>query len=150
MRALYLLPALLLVAACGEKEATEEVVPETTAPAALTAAAVSGTWTGMTMTEGVADSTTWTATSTSDSTGTLTLPGIPDPVGYTVMFDADSAIFTTFPFVDPSRDDGMMVKERSVGRLQADGQMVGSYELMLVGSDSVIARGTWHGSRAPM
>ncbi len=67
-----------------------------------------------------------------------------------MMFDADSVVFTSFPFVDPAREDGMMVKWRSVGHLQADGQLTGTVETMLVGSDSVVARGTWHGSRAPM
>jgi hypothetical protein len=152
MRSLLLVPALLLAAACGEKAAPEEMTPEAPpAPAALTAADLSGTWSGMTMASGT-DSVTsrWTVTLTSDTTGTLTQEGMPEPVGFAIMFDADSSVATSFPFVDPSRGDDMMVMWRSVGRRQADGQIGGTVENMVVGSNEVFARGEWHMTKAPM
>jgi hypothetical protein len=152
MRSLLLVPALLLAAACGEKAAPEEMTPEAPpAPAALTAADVAGSWNGMTMAAGT-DSVTnrWTSTSTSDTTGTLTMEGMADPVGFTTMFDADSMVATSFPYVDPAREDGMMVMWRSVGRRQADGQIGGTVETMVVGTNEVVARGEWHMTKAPM
>lgn len=151
MRALLLLPVLMFATACGEKAETEETMPEVTAPAALTAADLSGTWTGMTMASGT-DSVTarWTVTLTSDTTGLLTQEGMPEPVAFTIMFDADSSIATSLPFVDPTREDGMMVMWRSVGRRQADGQIGGTAENMVVGSNEAYARGDWHMTKAPM
>jgi len=149
MRSLLLVPALLLAAACGEKAAPEETAPP--APAALTAADVAGTWTGMTMAEG-SDSVVarWTTTSTSDTTGSLTYEGSTESIGYTTMYDADSMVVTSFPYIDPAREDGMMVMFRSVGRLDATGQLVGTAEMMVVGSTDVISRSTWHATKAPM
>jgi hypothetical protein len=151
MRSLLLLPALLLAAACGEKAAPEETVPEVIAPAALTAADLSGTWAGTTMAPGT-DSVTsrWTVTLTSDTTGTLVDEAVPDPVGFAIMFDADSSVATSLPYVDPTREDGMMVMWRSVGRRQADGSMGGTVENMVVGTNEVVARGDWQMTKAPM
>lgn len=152
MRSLLLLPALLLATvACGEKADTEEAMPEAAAPAMLTAADVAGTWNGMTMAAGTDSVTnTWAATSTSDTTGTLTMEGMADPIGYAVMLDADSMVATSFPYVDPTREDGMMVMFRSVGRLDATGQLVGTSQTMVVGSNEVVATGSWHATKAPM
>ncbi len=152
MRSLLLVPALLLAAACGEKAAPEEMTPEAPpAPAMLTAAQVSGSWTGMTMAAGT-DSvvSNWTSTSTSDTSGTLVLEGIADPIGYTTMMDADSMVVTSNPYVDPAREDGMMVMFRSVGRLADDGRLVGTVQTMVVGTNDVVATGDWHATKAPM
>lgn len=151
MRSLLLVPALLLATACGEKAAPEETVPEVTAPAALTAAALSGSWTGMTMATGT-DSvvSNWTSTATSDTSGTITIEGIADPINYMTMMAADSAIFTSNPYLDPSRPDGMMVMFRSVGRLDADGRLVGTVQTMVVGTTDVVATGNWHATKAQM
>ncbi len=151
MRALLLLPALMFATACGEKDAPEETMPEVIAPAALTAADVAGGWTGMTMAPG-SDSvvSNWTVSSTSDSTGTMTIVGMAEPIMYTWMVNADSLVATSMPYVDPAREDGMMVKWRSVGRMDADGGMTGTSQTMVVGSDSVVATGRWHMNRTPM
>lgn len=151
MRAtLLLVPALLIACSGGDAAPADEAMPEeATAPAALTAADVAGSWSGMTMAEG-SDSVAarWTVTSTSDTTGTLTYEGSTEAIGYTARFDGDSMMVESFPYVDPAREDGMMVKFRSVGRLQADGQLAGTAQTMIVGSDSVVSRSTWHASRA--
>ena len=150
MRSLLLVPALLLAAACGGEAAPEETV-EVTAPAALTAADLSGTWTGMTMASGT-DSvvSNWTSTATSDTSGTITIEGMADPIAYMTMMDADSAVFTSNPYVDPAREDGMMVMFRSVGRIAADGRLMGTTQTMVVGTNEVVATGDWHGTKAPM
>ena len=151
MRSLLLVPALLLAAACGEKAAPEEMPPEVIAPAALTAMDVAGTWNGMTMAAGTDSVTaTWTSMSTSDTTGTLTQEGMAEPVNYAVMFDADSMVATSFPFVDPTRSDDMMVMWRSVGRMADDGRLVGTVQTMVVGTNDVVATGDWHATKAPM
>ncbi len=151
MRSLLLVPALLLAAACGEKDAPEEMPPEVTAPAALSAANISGSWSGMTMASGT-DSvvSSWTSTATTDSTGVLVFEGATDSIPYSTMFDADSAVFTSNPYIDPAREDGMMVMWRSVGRLQADGQLRGTVQTMVVGTTDVVDTGDWHATRAPM
>lgn len=151
MRALLLLPVLMFATACGEKAETEETMPEVTAPAALTAADLSGTWNGMTMAAGT-DSvvSNWTSVATSDTTGSITVEGIPDTINYTTMMDADSAVFTSNPYVDPAREDGMMLMWRSVGRIDAEGRLVGTVQTMVVGTNEVVATGDWHATKAPM
>ena len=64
----------LLLAACAGGDKAAETTEEATGPAALTAAAVAGTWNG-TSTAAGSDSvlSTWTITMTSDSTVSTTV-----------------------------------------------------------------------------
>ncbi len=137
----------LLLAACAGGEKTPET--SETAPAALTAANLSGTWTGSSMAPG-SDSvlSTWTITMTSDSTGTFAMAGAPD-LAYAVVFDGDSAIATSGSYVDPNIGTDLIMWQ-SIGRLDATATFGGTFTTMLAAQhDSVVARGTWRATKNP-
>lgn len=142
-----LLCTLLLAACAGGDKAAETT--DDAAPAALTAAAVSGTWAGTSSAAGT-DSvmSTWTITMTGDSTGTFSVAGQPD-VPYSVIFSGDSSIATSASYVDPAVGTDMVMWE-SIGRLDAAGTFSGTFTTMLAANhDSVLMRGTWRATKAP-
>jgi hypothetical protein len=139
----------LLLAACAGGDKAAETTEEATGPAALTAAAVAGTWNG-TSTAAGSDSvlSTWTITMTSDSTGTFAMAGAPD-LPYTVVFGGDSAIATSASYVDPNLGTDMVMWQ-SIGRLDSTGTFGGTFTTMLAANhDSVVARGNWKATKAP-
>lgn len=148
-----LLCTILLAACAGGEKAP--ATGDTTTPAApappppLTAAQITGTWNGTSKLAGT-DSVagTWTATTTSDSTGTYTEPG-QKAVKYTTVLSGDSMIVTSEPHVN-----AMMGKAKvmwvSVGRLDASGNLVGTGVTMLAEKhDSVLGRVTWTATKKP-
>ncbi len=144
MRVSLICTVLLAACAGGEK------APEAPAgPAALTAADMAGTWSGSTKVAGTDSvASTWTSTSTSDSTGTITIGDQP-PVAYTVILSADSMVATSATFIDPAIGTEMLMWQ-SVGRLEAPGVLVGTVTTMLAAKmDSVVARGTWRATKNP-
>jgi len=150
MRTPLLCTILLAACAGGEKApATGDSTPPAAPapPPALTAAQVTGSWSGTSKLAGT-DSvvSTWTATTTSDSTGVFAEPGQKD-VKYTTVLSGDSMIVTSEPHVAP-----MMGKAKvmwvSVGRLDASGALVGTGVTMLAEKhDSVLGRVTWSATK---
>lgn len=152
MRRLFLLAAVLV--ACSKAETPP---PDTAAamapapPANLTAADLKGTWTGMSKAPG-SDSVTnrWTVTSTSDSTASLTYEGSKTKIALATVFDADSFVTTSAPFVPPGAKKGASkVMFRSVGRIQS-GQIVGLSTTMLATKhDSIVGTNTFTATKTP-
>jgi hypothetical protein len=149
---------LALLCACAPKEeaktdtaaAAPAMAPAPATPAPLTAAAVAGGWNGTSMAEG-SDSVTlrWTTTSTPDGGGQLVYEGGKDTVPYTRIFDADSMVATSSPFVRPGDKTKTKVMFRSIGRLQGD-KLVGTSATMLASKpDSVISRSHWEATKQP-
>jgi hypothetical protein len=148
---------ILLVAAvaCAKTETpatdTAATAMAPAAPAALTAADLTGTWTGMSMAEG-SDSVTnrWTVVRTTDSTSKIIMEGSADSIAMTIRYDADSMVATSAPFTDPNLPKGApQVTFRSVGRMK-DGKLVGTSMAMLASKpDSVVTRSRWEATRTP-
>lgn len=137
---------LAVVLACGQAEQPATDTAAMAAPAALTPADVSGTWSGTTMTEGDTAAVRWTAISATGTEGKLVFEGATDSVSYTATFDADSFIVTTVPYADPSMQ-GAQVTTRAVGRL-VGGKLVGTATTMLASQpDSVVARARWESTK---
>lgn len=148
MRKFLLLPFLL--AACATERPADDTTaaaPATAAPAAtLTAADLSGTWRGMSYAAG-SDTATgrWTVTSLDDTSSQIVYEGAEQPIRFSTTFDADSMIAVSEPYPDPERN-GMMVRFRSVGRLQGD-RLAGTSELRAAEGDSVLQTGRWEATR---
>jgi hypothetical protein len=138
------------VAACGPAEqATTDTPAMAAGPAPLTAADVSGTWTGTTMPE-VGDSILRRWTVTGDGMqAKFVEQGTTDTVMTTATFDADSMILTSAPHVDKRLPGSPTVTFRSVGRLTGD-QLAGTALILLASKpDSVLMRVRWQATKAP-
>ena len=151
MKRLLLLAALL--AACAKTETpkvdTTAVAPAVAAPAPLTTADVSGTWTGMNMAEG-SDSVLnrWTVESANGTDGKLTFQGVKTSVSFTSVLAGDSLVATSAPFTNPATPKAPQVTFRSVGRMK-DGKLVGTSVTMLAAKpDSIVQRSRWEATRA--
>ena len=149
MRNAFLLA--LAVVACSTKDAPVTDSAAGTAapatPAQLTAADITGSWTGMTMPQG-SDSVTnrWTTIHDTDSTGRIISENSPDTIMYSVVFDADSMIATSKPYTMTASPKAPVVF-RSVGRLK-DGKLVGTNTITLAAKpDSVVARSHWEATK---
>lgn len=150
MRKLLLLP-LVLWACGGAKEA-----PPAEAAAALTAADVTGTYVGSTMAEGT-DSvlTTWTVRVTANAAGGLdgkivndATPN--DTVAFVMTVSGDSALGVSVPYTDPMAPAGSpQMAWTSVARPGAGNAWSGSLAIMIAGTDSVVQRAHWAGTRTP-
>ena len=155
MRKAALLLAATLVA-CSTNDASKTdsaagtVAANTpAAPAPLTAADVAGTWTGTSKAAGT-DSIVnrWTSIRDSDTAGKLVSDNTKDTISYTVVYDADSMIATSKPFVTTAAPKTQVVFV-SVGRLK-DGKLVGTSTTTLAAKpDSVISRVNWEATRKP-
>ena len=145
----------LAVVACSKAEtpatdsATAADAPPP-APAALTAADVSGTWNGTSKREGTDSIVTFTILNTTDSTGKFVLANSKDTTATTMKFDADSVIVTSAAYRDPlSPKNAPKVTFRSVGRMR-DGKLVGTAMISPVTKpDTVVARINWEATKAP-
>ncbi len=153
MRKVFLLA--LAVVACSTKDASTTdsaagtVPPPPAAPARLTAADVAGTWSGTTMAE-TTDSVTnrWTSIRDTDSTSKLVFENSKDTVRYSVVYDADSMVATSKPYMSTTTPKTQVVF-RSVGRLK-DGKLVGTATTMLAAKpDSIIRRGRFEATKQP-
>lgn len=148
MKKALLLAAFVVACAPSEKAATD--TPAMAAPAALTAADLAGTWTGTSWIEGT-DSVAgrWTVTSADGVGGKIVFEGQADSVAYTTTFDADSAVFTSSVYADPTLPNKPQVTFRAVGRL-VGGKAVGTTALLLASKpDSVVGRVRWESTKAP-
>jgi hypothetical protein len=152
-----MLLAALVVAACSKEEApavdsAATAAPPPAAPAALTAADVSGTWTGTIKGEGDTTVTRFTVVSAvpGDSVGKFVAEGSKDTVTFTTRFDADSMMATSVAYREPNLPKGSpRVMFKSVGRMR-DGKLVGNSALVVASKpDSVLSRSTWEATRAP-
>ncbi|MES2521457.1 MAG: hypothetical protein V4617_02080 [Gemmatimonadota bacterium] len=120
-------------------------------PPVLSAEAINGTWSGVSMGE-VGDSVTfrWTYTRNADGTAGFVYAGSSDTVRYATVVSGDSIVSTSEPYTPPKAPDGSpQVVVRTVGRLVGD-KLVGTSAVRLATSpDSVVARGRWEATRAP-
>lgn len=149
MRKALLLALALVACSTNDASKTDSAAGGVAAPAPLTAADVAGTWSGTTTAEG-SDSIVnrWTSIRESDGAGKLVSDNAPDTISYTVVYDADSMIATSKPFVSRA-DPKTQVVFRSVGRLK-DGKLVGTSMTTLAAKpDSVVSRGRWEATRKP-
>ena len=143
-RYLFLVPFIF---ACAKAE-TPPADSAAAAPAALTDADVSGTWTGTAIMEGT-DSiiSHWTQVC---SSGTCrgTSQESPDTVVSTYVLEADSSRGTTQPFADKTMG-GIMVTDNWVARVSG-GQVTGTGMFKLADRpDSVLVRYRFTGTKAP-
>ena len=151
MKKLMLLAAVLV--ACGPSEQattdTGQTAAAAAAPMALTAADITGTWTGTIMPE-VGDSVLgrFTVVSTGmESKGVL--EGTKDTVTYTHTLDADSFIAVSAPYRNSMAPGRPQVTDRVVGRKLGD-KLVGTTVVSLVSKpDSVVMRARWEATKAP-
>lgn len=139
--------ALPFIIACGGAETPPaDSAAMAAAPAALTDADVSGTWTGTAMMEGT-DSvfSHWTQVCGAGSC-TGTNQESPDTVRSTYVLDADSSMGVTQPFADPTMG-GIMVTDNWVARISGN-QVTGTGMIKLADRpDSVVARYRFSGSK---
>jgi hypothetical protein len=152
MRKLLLLPLILW--ACGGSKEPKTEMPA--APAALTAAQVTGTYSGATTVP--ADSTrnsTWTAWIMADSMGGLsgrivTSAAPTDTISFTQTLSGDSTINVSAPFNAPGAAAGSpQMTWRSIGHTSDGTSWTGTVAWMNAGSDSVTMTGTWTATRTP-
>jgi hypothetical protein len=145
-----------VLASCG----TEKDVPAagaapeaSTAPARLTDEQVAGTWEGTTyLVPGDSAVATWLSTQVVGGSGTLVvISPVPDTIAFSSTFDADSMMGTSEPYTDATLPAGTPpVFWKSVGRLTADGKLVGTTSLRLATSpDSIIQTMRWTAARRP-
>jgi hypothetical protein len=143
--------AMLLAAfivACGPADESATDTAAMASPAALTAADLTGTWSGTTMMEG-SDSVIgrWTVTSATGTEGRVVFEGATDTVMFTHSFDADSFVGMSAPYADPTTPGTPQVTTRAVGRLIA-GRLVGTATTMLASNpDSVVSRTRWEATK---
>lgn len=144
----YLLVLPLLIA-CSKAETPPPDSAAAAAPAALTDADVSGTWTGTLMPEG-SDSVVahWTDVCGAGTCRLTTQEFPKDTVVATYVIQGDSVVGTAAAYADPSMK-GTMVTDSWVGRITGN-QVSGSGHLNLAAKpDSVVMRYHFTGTKAP-
>ena len=149
MRRFLLVAAPLLIACGGSETPPADSAAAAVAPAALTDADVSGTWTGTAMLEGtdsiIAHWTQVCGAGTCRGTSTEQ-PG--DTVVSTYVLEADSSRGTTQPYADKSMG-GTMIIDNWVARITGN-QVTGTGKFTLAAKpDSVLARYRIVGSKTP-
>lgn len=154
MRKILLLPLVLW--ACGGEKAPPADDAAMAAPAALTTADVSGSYTGTTTVQGPdsAMTSSWTAWIMADSMGALsgrivTSTAPMDTVAFTPTISGDSTMNLSAPYTDRMAAAGSpQMMWASVGRANGNA-WTGTVNWMMVGSDSVVQSGTWAATRTP-
>lgn len=150
MRKFLLLPVLLW--ACGGSDAKVDTVA---APAALTTADVAGTYTGSTMAE-TTDSvlSTWTGWVATNAAGGLegkivnhAAPN--DTVTFTQTIVGDSVISESAAYLDPLAPKGSPQLQWTSVAHRAGNDWSGTLAIRIAGSDSVVQRAHWKGTRTP-
>ena len=145
-RLLWAVPFLI---ACGGAETPPADSAAAAAPAALTDADVSGTWTGTAILEGT-DSVIahWTQVCGGGTCRGTSQESPGDTVVSTYVLEADSSRGTTQPYADKSLG-GIMIIDNWVARISGT-QVTGSGMFTLAAKpDSVLARYRIVGSKAP-
>ena len=148
MKKAMLLAAFLV--ACAPKEEPAPDTAATAAPAGLTTADLTGTFSGTSWMEGT-DSVAgrWTAISSDGMTGKFIQEGQKDTVSFTTVIEGDSSVSTSEPYTDATLPNKPRVTFRSVGRKQ-DGKFAGTAALMLASKpDSVVGRVRWEATKTP-
>ena len=150
MRKFFFLAAALVACSKAETPATDTTaMAPAPAMAPLTAAELTGKWSGMTMAE-TSDSVTarWTTESADGVAANLTIDGSKDVIPSTLTYDADSVVGTSnVPYASDPKAPKVFF--RSVGRLK-DGKLVGTVTNTLASKpDSVVSRGRWEATKAP-
>ncbi len=149
MRTVLLIPVMLC--ACTGYGAKKDAV----ASAALTTADVTGTYTGSTM-AGTSDSviSTWTAWVTTNAGGGLegkivnhAAPN--DTVTFTQTISGDSVTSKSVAYTDPMAPKGTPQLQWLSVAHGVGNDWTGSLAIMVAGSDSVIQRAHWKGTRTP-
>lgn len=150
MRIAILLSLVLVACAANDEPQEDTAAAITDDSARLTAADVSGTWSG-TSTALDSDSVTsrWTIHTANDSMAHLVIEGTTDTIPYRTTYDADSVIAVSEAYTAPDMP-GTPVTFRSVGRMQPDGKFAGTVTIRLASNpDSVVARERWVSTRTP-
>lgn len=122
----------------------------------LTVADVTGTYEGVTMAEG-SDSvvSTWTVWLSADdaggAAGKIVNHAAPmDTVTFTETISGDSMIGASSTYVPAGSPAGSPeVHWTSVGRVASGNEWTGTVVVMMAGTDSVIQRSKWKGTRTP-
>ncbi len=141
MRTLALVSVLCLVAACAKPDTP---AADTAVVAVFGEADVAGTWTGVSMLEG-SDSVVarWTQVCGGGSCRGV-VEGSPDTVASTYTIDGDSTVGTSMAYIDPASK--VSVVDVWVARPKAD-RVTGTQVTKLAGTDSVVARTLFEGTR---
>jgi hypothetical protein len=145
-RYLFVVPLLI---ACSKAETPPADSAAAAAPAALTDADVSGTWTGTLMAEG-SDSVLfhWTDVCGAGTCRLTSQEAPKDTVTATYVLQGDSAIGTVAAHPDPTMA-GTMVTEGWVARISGN-QVTGTGHVNLASKpDSVLLRYRFTGTKAP-
>ena len=153
MRKVLLIAVAVVACSKAETPATDSATAASApppAPAALTAADLSGTWNGTSKREGSDSTLSFTIINTSDSTGKVVFANSKDTIATTSKVDGDSVIVTSSAYRDiGAPKNAPKVMFRSVGRMK-DGKLVGTASLMPAAKpDTVVARATWEATKAP-
>ena len=147
--ALLVVPMAFVMLACGAKEepaADTSAATAAPAPAGLTEADVAGTWTGTSMMEGSDSVVVRWKQVCGGGTCKGTAEGQADTVTSTYTLSADSSIGVSQPYMEPVVK--AQVVENWVARVTGN-SVNGSNVLKLAGTDSVIARMRFTGTRQP-
>ncbi|HSA56464.1 MAG TPA: hypothetical protein VLE53_12225 [Gemmatimonadaceae bacterium] len=152
MRRVFLLAGAALACAQPDTATSDSAAAAPAAPAALTAADVSGTWNGVSlMATGDSVLERWTAMqgASENEVKTVSQSSPSDTVTWTRVLDADSMVVTSAPFTPSMPPNSPQIVVRAVGRL-VDGKLVGTSTTTLAAQpDSVVERARWEATRAP-
>jgi hypothetical protein len=151
MRPYLLVVPFVLACAKGEKAPADSPAAASAtpaAPAALTDAGISGTWTGLSKIEGTDSTISHFSITCGNGTCRNTSTEAPkDTLPYTYVLAADSATGMSSPFVEPASK--AKVVDHWVARA-SNNQVTGHGWLTLADKpDSVVARYTLSGTKAP-
>ena len=147
MRRLLLVVPFLFACAKGE-DAPADSAAMAAAPAALTDADVSGTWTGTAMGEAPDTSTVQFTINCGTGACKLTTSAAPnDTIHFTYVLQADSSVGTSTPYADPQSK--AMVVDHYVARVSAGTVSGNGWVTLADKPDSVVARYRYSGTKAP-
>lgn len=145
----FLLAVPFILACAGAETPPADSAAAATAPAALTDADVSGTWTGTAMLEGT-DSIIahWTQVCSAGTCRGTSQEAPGDTVVSTYVLEADSSRGTTQPYADKSMG-GIMIVDSWVARISGN-QVTGTGKFTLASKpDSVLASYRIVGTKSP-
>lgn len=148
MKKVMLFAAFLV--ACGPSEKAATDTPAMAGPAPMTAADITGTWTGTIMPEGSDSVTRFTVVNATGYDAKFIAEGAPDSVALSHTFDADSFMATSAAYTDPTLPGKPQVTTRAVGRLVMPGKLTGTGTITLASKpDSVLLRTRWEATKSP-
>ena len=145
----YLLVVPFLFACAKKDNMAADSAAMAAAPAALTEAAIAGTWSGTATLQGT-DSTIahWTTTCANGTCRFTQTESPKDTIQQTYVIEGDSVVGSAGPYAEASMG-GTMVTDHWVGRITGN-QIMGTGMAKLADKpDSVVMRYTFTGTKAP-